>query len=859
MDLEGAEVSGSVSFRGGTHVTGIIDLRAKVGVSVDFSLARVEAVENQVAVIMCSANISDSVTFVNRSHITGRIDLRANVGGQVEFRTARIEAAAASKALDMSSAKVAGSVFIRERTHVTGRIDLRAEVGHQVSINNSMIETSDGMFALDMEGADVSGSFMLNGGTIIKGGLFFHQALFRKGLYTTSNPFTENTDLPKTKLLDLELLVMGNIRMTYVVVHGPAVFHRARLCGRLQANHLNVQGDLDIYSCVIGNAGSTDSTNTNVSSEEDRTSTTPPTELIHGPDSHIRIPKSNQHTHPLNQGIIQVFTDELILDLTQARINGSLLLKNSKLYGSADMEGIKIDGKANFEWSEFAGHLKIRSAEIVGMIFAEQDEKSNLRFGTHPRVLGHVDLSYSRTSQVDIKLVKGEESFHPTYVNMTGATVGRFLLRGNSEIDRDSFDRRGLLVTDGMVFLELDIDEDVYRHPSYFKFRDRLRLIIWAASLLILFGVISNSGFDIMFCTISLLYLSLCVAASIQSRYTHSSTSPILSMLHHTFPFSRGFYINVENWFRNNGESSRGDEVFLMRRRRETRPPGITPSAMIDFEKITVEENKPLSISAFERRMLISIAGKLVVLSLRISRLESILFRSADMKSEGEGKAACNSSDDSEDQSIISGNNRIRRIIHGAGIRTFELAEKLHEIASPTPRKRFEFMEDWPTPRLSRRVWSWFVDFVFGFGVRWSRLVHLFILLFLINIGLFLNPESVEHPLSFIQPRTLSDTGEVKEPYWSTNGGKPDASEWGFSNAAFMTLRVQVPLLALAAENDWEPSSRSIDFGIWKLFRIIGFPITYEEWASLMMAVNFVLIPLIVAGLTQQFRTHGSE
>ena len=156
--------------------------------------------------------------------------------------------------------------------------------------------------------------------------------------------------------------------------------------------------------------------------------------------------------------------------------------------------------------------------------------------------------------------------------------------------------------------------------------------------------------------------------------------------------------------------------------------------------------------------------------------------------------------------------------------------------------------ERWQPPRRAKWLWNWFVDFSLGFGVRWSRLVHVWILLFLINTSLFLNPNSVEHPLAYVQPAVVhTDETASDRPYWPTEGGTPEAKAWTVVNAGFMALRVQVPLLALAAENDWEPSSRPSP--------LLG--VTYEEIASLMMAVNFVLIPLIVAGLTQQFRTRG--
>jgi len=184
------------------------------------------------------------------------------------------------------------------------------------------------------------------------------------------------------------------------------------------------------------------------------------------------------------------------------------------------------------------------------------------------------------------------------------------------------------------------------------------------------------------------------------------------------------------------------------------------------------------------------------------------------------------------------------------------------EPADLPPRMRAAgLIEDWAAAGFATRVWLWFLDFLMGYGVRPGRLVHLFVLLGLLNTAVFLSDESVERPVAFVQHREDSpqwgatnrepsggDDPKKRMPKnpWPSDGGMPDevdGDRWGTGHAAFMALRVQVPVLTLVTENDWSPATRPMRVGgrEW---------LSYADYASIMMVVNLVLIPLIVAGLT---------
>jgi hypothetical protein len=92
---------------------------------------------------------------------------------------------------------------------------------------------------------------------------------------------------------------------------------------------------------------------------------------------------------------------------------------------------------------------------------------------------------------------------------------------------------------------------------------------------------------------------------------------------------------------------------------------------------------------------------------------------------------------------------------------------------------------------------------------------------------------------------------EATDNPWPDDGGIPTREEWSERRAFFMAMRVQIPLLGMIAENDWEPSSRGILVGYWPhTGKPMELWLTYEEFASSMMVANFIILPLIIAGAT---------
>jgi hypothetical protein len=173
-----------------------------------------------------------------------------------------------------------------------------------------------------------------------------------------------------------------------------------------------------------------------------------------------------------------------------------------------------------------------------------------------------------------------------------------------------------------------------------------------------------------------------------------------------------------------------------------------------------------------------------------------------------------------------------------------------------------------------QQFWQWLLHVGMGYGVRTGRLLHIYIFLCFFNTAVFLNPRSVERPTTFVQTRsdqTIFDFRKMKDEVdqsklkadnpWPSEGFLPDynqegKTEWNGWNAMFMSMRVQIPALQLVAENDWTPATRRIIIEYWPNCKWEVF--SFADYASLMMILNIILIPLIIAGLTGYIKKRQS-
>jgi hypothetical protein len=351
-----------------------------------------------------------------------------------------------------------------------------------------------------------------------------------------------------------------------------------------------------------------------------------------------------------------------------------------------------------------------------------------------------------------------------------------------------------------------------------------------------------------------LLYITLASFATIfrPQRGSSHADKEVLDLMQRS-RFSRSTYIAIEKWMRSSGNSPMANEVYLARLRRECE----------DYAR----------------------------------------------------RAAWSEDSFVTDGSGDGGPNRGRVAFFRA--RVFALYYAFIQIASP-------------------KLWgARLLDLVVGHGVHVSRPLHVFVLLWFINWGVFADPYSVERPLTFQAFTQDQMASGAKPPAWASRAPNPtapasstvtptvqgagaaaatDASPqpadvvdnesaalngaasaataadgpgggtaavgaadgarvpngssyiqqggsnpwiadggaaiggvdaWNAAGAFFVSMRLQIPLINLISESDWEPSSRNMPIKIFGTLQL-----TYENFAATMMVINSVLLSLVIASVT---------
>lgn len=726
--------------------------------------------------------------------VNGMLDLRAKVTGQVAISNATITAKDSTMALDMETATVGGAVFILG-TNITGQVDLRAKVTGNVEISNATITATELTIALNMYAATVGGSLFIGDQTRIRGQIWLFQATLG-GLFVTSNVREIKFAIPRANQTQpsRQALIEGTINLTYATIHGPCQIHQLSHFGQFIARHLTVHGDFDLCGSIVGTTKTSKQQKWLdeefkkpelkkrwfVELEELSKKSEPfkkwfaeykelckefePTKKLFDELVKLRnkfepsenwlaeLDKLFQKIEPTGKWSAEetdhrmtFVKDENTVDLEMAEIHGRCWLKGTRVLGNVYLEDAEIVGEANFDEGEVYGDLQLRSSIIKGRVFA--DEKSSAT--SYPRVKGVVDLSYANVQQVDVKLEDSKpndaQAFRPEKIDLTGATIDTFSLRGEADCESEF----GIVTEQSTIqTIQCQDLENVKGIPSPRTKMDLCRnwvFIILVLAIGHLFWM-NPSSFAIVAFGLFIAYNAVPWFQRRDPRNKDKTDKKeitdkdkdkekkkrILAHLHLTKPFSRGYYVMVEQRLRSKGEDETADDVFLMRRKRERQEMG--------------------------------------------------------------------------------------------GI----------------------------------QPWSFFLDFIMGYGVRMPRLFVIYFLIGFLNWGIFLDKNSVERPIVFVQNRTDgpawgnaneepgSDATKIVKNVWPSDGGRAVGhGEWDSKHAFFMALRLQIPIIQLVTENDWTPATRPME--CW-LFRWSG--ISYADFASITMVLNLLLIPLLITGLT---------
>ncbi|TWT86325.1 hypothetical protein Mal64_38660 [Pseudobythopirellula maris] len=811
VNMGDATVGGSVFFHDKTKVTGSVDLRGEVESNVEFSNATITAETDGMAVNMENATVGGAVLFRDKTKVLGSVNLRGEVGSSVEFSNATINAEPDGKAVDMENATVGRSVFFRDKTKVVGSVDLRGEVGSNVEFSNATINAEPDGKAVDMENATVGGSvFMLRGTTIVGSFVIYHASIGLGVFLTTFFNRTEflGPGVPeagKAPTAPLPLSIAGDLWMDYAEIGGPVLLHDACVDGRVSLRHAKVAGDLDLCG---GIAGARKENPLRLSQEKLADFRTHWRQEFHDCQDPLRTPPED----PNEPQIADV-------DLRMARIGGRLWLKGQRVLGTVDLEDARIEGEANFTHGRVHGDLRLRNATIVGRVFGDETDAS----GPYPQVSGRVDARGAKLSELVLRVDLSEPdsgAADPTEPNEKADTPKYFRL--------DEAQVRSLqlmwdfraggppLTVHQLQFEELLVNET----PQWPEGRAGRSGSAPAAAAL----DAAKPSYDPWGLASARLRGSYGRCRDSAAGLLGSVRRAVLNVSRTASDATRRDRLRQALWLAVwcagvaaaiTAETPGGSLVLFvagvyllaswLRSEQSHRPAGERDAALKAFMRHT--EFSPAFYVTVERWL----------------------------RARG---------DDPTADDVFLGHRRR------------ELSAK-NDPPPPEESLTHGDLAELPAARRRRfgpmvRLWRWCVmDFLLGYGVRPSRMIHAFLLLLLLSWGVFLHRDSVERPLTFPAPAMSQSAWESHvrrdpnrqnaNPYHTDLIG-PGPEEWDAQQALFMALRVSVPIVDLFAEGDWAPSSDWIVIGGRRV-------IEYENYAAAAQVANLIIIPLAIAGL----------
>ena len=825
-------VGRSVAFWNGARITGSVVLPIRVGGYVDFNGSAIDAGRDRTAVNMNAARVTSSVAFRKDTRITGAIDLRASVGGQVVFDRASINAsehkidrADHALAVIMDAATVGGSVFFMGGTHVIGAIDLRAKVVGAVEFSHAAIEGEACKTAVDMEAASIGGSVFFVKGTCVSGAINLRSKVEGQVEFNNATIYAEtcqSDDSTHARTVNMDTATVG----------GPVFFRGdTAIKGTVSMNQAILRGGLMMAA-------------RDTTTEFDR------------PDM------ASSNDRSLRECLI--VGD---LDLSFVESGASVLLHGVSILGAIHARHITVSGDLHMcggvagavepaqeqraaAWAPFAAryHREIeqlerqnKSGSVSGLAYRQRLDdlvKERTRFEREAKSrsdeLRWQPWELNGTSRDSTAIAIDLELAHVRgHLWIKGQRVRGGVKANLAHVEGDaSFDRS---------LIEGDLDLRGARVEGAFEGEPAAK----GEPGPLVCGTIDARGG-----TFESVTIRLGDTPNTDGRVTKwylfdSAKVGVFRVLGRLDAQGRKvFSVHRMGFGDLELDGLTGGGYPWWTERDEWRIGLVIILAFACF--------LALAFGAWPGgwwTVLVALATYLVIaghLQHRAvkARRESPNRPMLDFLRRSRFSAAF--SIDAERWARAGGDDpRADEIFLDRRRRELEERRPLMD-ADGSPIETGER----PAFHWFTLLWRWCVlDFVFGYGVRPARAVHLFALLWLLNWAVFLPAAAVERPLSFeTQAHEAGAPVTPANPAWPGDGGMPrEEDRWGPQRAFFMAIRVQVPPVELFVDAEWKPADRPM-FGAGVQGR--GIALTYENWAAVMRILNLVLVPVIIAGAT---------
>jgi hypothetical protein len=298
----------------------------------------------------------------------------------------------------------------------------------------------------------------------------------------------------------------------------------------------------------------------------------------------------------------------------------------------------------------------------------------------------------------------------------------------------------------------------------------------------------------------------------------------VLLFLRQMPKFDAGLYARTENWLRDRGQREESEQVYIERRLQETE------SGFIAW--------------LWHRGKTLHHLGS----RTNEERLRNFLAATE------EGRPAF--------QNPIAIEHSIRAFWNKRGLPESELSKPWDDHQNFWRELKEQAWREL-SHRLSRvhnRWWNRVLLAGVGQGVRPAPVLGLLVGLFLFStFCVFSDPASVEHPATYVVPRTNGGREEnvpplSEVPTWSDSSGSarelPAVSgqrTWNFLDGAWVALNAHVPLVNLVARDDWRPSGEPIKFFLDGWF---GWRVRADTWAGMMQVLGWICVPVLLSAVT---------
>lgn len=139
------------------------------------------------------------------------------------------------------------------------------------------------------------------------------------------------------------------------------------------------------------------------------------------------------------------------------------------------------------------------------------------------------------------------------------------------------------------------------------------------------------------------------------------------------------------------------------------------------------------------------------------------------------------------------------------------------------------------TNNLFRVLGDRLLDHTIKYGTTSTRLFLFMLITFVISVGIFNDPDHVEYKIIPSAEQSLVIADPAVRTQGSADGKLPivHPADWSIGNAAFLAVRLHVPIISLGIDEEFQPS------GFWP-----------KAYAVAVEAIGWIVWPLFIASVS---------